>query len=141
MKHSFFALALTFLRQNSAAQRRTTTFFKNIVKKMASKEGYKTKEDKAHEKKMKKLKKDLVFFKVVNTLPDNTGGQERHETLKQTKAVLDEMKKEVQSTTERKETENAYMRIALTRLEEMKKEKERLEKISEDKERKNKAKK
>jgi hypothetical protein len=33
------------------------------------------------------------------------------------------------------------MRIALTRLEEMKKEKERLEKISEDKERKNKAKK
>jgi hypothetical protein len=141
MKHSFFALALTFLRQNSAAQRRTTTFSKNIVKKMASKEGYKTKEDKAHEKKMKKLKKDLVFFKVVNTLPDNTGGQERHETLKQTKAVLDEMKKEVQSTTERKETENAYMRIALTRLEEMKKEKERLEKISEDKERKNKAKK
>jgi len=108
---------------------------------MASKEGYKTKEDKAHEKKMKKLKKDLVFFKVVNTLPDNTGGQERHETLKQTKAVLDEMKREVQRTTERKETENAYMRIAVTRLEEMKKEKERLEKISEDKERKNKAKK
>jgi hypothetical protein len=33
------------------------------------------------------------------------------------------------------------MRIAVTRLEEMKKEKERLEKISEDKERKNKAKK
>jgi hypothetical protein len=55
--------------------------------------------------------------------------------------VLDEMKREVQSTTERKETENAYMRIAVTRLEEMKKEKERLEKISEDKERKNKAKK
>ena len=80
---------------------------------MASKEGYKTKEDKAHEKKMGKLRKDLVFFKVVNTLPDNTGGQERHETLKQTKAVLEEMKKE----------------------------KERLEKISEDKERKNKAKK
>lgn len=108
---------------------------------MASKEGYKTKEDKAHDKKMKKLKKDLVFFKVVNSLPENTGGQERRENLKQTKAVLEAMKKEVQSTTERKETENAYMRIAVTRLEEMQKEKERLENISEDKERKNKAKK
>lgn len=105
---------------------------------MASKDGYKTKEDKAHDKKMGKLRKDLVFFKVFSTLPENRGGQERHETLKQTKAILEQMKKEVKSTAERKERENAYMRIAVTRLEEMKKEKERLEKISEDKERKNK---
>ena len=105
---------------------------------MASKEGHKTKEDKAHDKKMKKLKKDLVFFKVVNSLPENRGGQERRENLKQTKAVLEAMKNEVQSTTERKEAENAYMRRAVSRLEEMQKEKERLEKISEDRERKNK---
>jgi len=36
---------------------------------MASNDRYQSKEDKAHDKKMKKLKKDLVFFKV--TLPEN----------------------------------------------------------------------
>ena len=101
---------------------------------MASNDRYKSKEDKAHEKKMKKLKKDLVFFKV--TVPENR--EERNQNLNQTKAVLEEMKREMEINDERKKRENAYMKRALTRLEEMKKEKERLEKISEDRERKNK---
>ena len=101
---------------------------------MASNDRYQSKEDKAHDKKMKKLKKDLVFFKV--TLPENRG--ETNEHLKQTKAVLEEIKREMKSNDERMQRENAYMKRALTRLEEMKKEKERLEKISEERERKNK---
>jgi len=89
-------------------------------------------------KKMKKLEKDLLFFKVSSMKKKNRGREETLRHLKQIKGIEQEIVRELKSTVDRKERENGYMQKALTRLEEMKKEKERLEKISEDKERKRK---
>ena len=99
---------------------------------------YRSKDDKVHERKMKKLQKDLLFFKVSSMKKKNRGREERLRHLKQIKGIREEIARELKSTVARKERENGYMQKALARLDQMKKEKERLEKISEDKERRDK---
>jgi len=99
---------------------------------------YRSKADKVHERKMKKLQKDLLFFKVSSMKKKNRGREERLRHLKQIKGIREEIARELKSTVARKERENGYMQKALARLDQMKKEKERLEKISEDKERRDK---
>jgi hypothetical protein len=99
---------------------------------------YRSKADKVHERKMKKLEKDLLFFKVSSMKKKNRGREERLRHLKQIKGIREEIVRELKSTVDRKERENGYMQKALAKLDEMEKEKKRLEKISEDKERRDK---
>ena len=84
---------------------------------------YRSKDDKVHERKMKKLQKDLLFFKVSSMKKKNRGREERLRHLKQIKGIREEIARELKSTVARKERENGYMQKALARLDQMKKRK------------------
>jgi len=67
---------------------------------------YRSKDDKVHERKMKKLQKDLLFFKVSSMKKKNRGREERLRHLKQIKGIREEIARELKSTVARKEREN-----------------------------------